>query len=199
MKHLKKLANNGKGVFEEECENYMRGKENIPYIIQDLYSAFIDGCNVVTQKPHESAIDYAEEYISKKSSDVVYTLMDIEKAFREGAKKMADEWHKSRVKITAKKVAKASKLICAGSQLMTIADNFNKEAERLVSNEFTQTHIKNQYTEMQELFSELSKRFKAWNEECANIFLNLSVEDNYRWGEENDKLEYAVRKIMKID
>lgn len=199
MKTLKKLANNGRGVFEEECQRYMKSVEDRPYFISELRTAFIDGCNTVTVDQHEMAIPLADEYISKKSPDVIYVSMDIERAYREGAKRIADEWHKSQVKMTSRRVEKASKLICAGSQLMSVADNFNKEAERLMSNEFNQTQILNKYKEIKGLFEELRAKFKEWNEQCAGIFLNLSVEDNFRWGEEGEKLEYAIRKVMKID
>jgi hypothetical protein len=53
--------------------------------------------------------------------------------------------------------------------------------------------------EIKGLFEELRTKFKEWNKQCAGIFLNLSVEDNFRWGEEGEKLEYAIRKVMKID
>jgi hypothetical protein len=199
MKTLKKLANNGRGVFEDTCDEYKKTLQDRPYYISELRDAFVDGCNAVTQEQHELALPFAEEYISKKSADVVYVSMDIERAYREGAKKMAEEYQKSRALITARRVRKATRLICAGSQLMSIADNFNKEAEGLVSNEFKQTKISNIYSEMQELFAELSTKFKQWNEECAGIFLNLSSEDCVRWGEEGEKIEYQVRRIMEID
>lgn len=199
MKILNKMANGGKGVFEDICEEYMKSKTQYIYTIGDIYRAYIDGCNAVSQTQHDLAIPFAEEYVSKKSSDVSYVQIDIEKAFRDGAKRMAEEWEKSQVKMTSRRVEKASKLICAGSQLMSVADNFNKEAERLMSNEFNQTQILNKYKEIKGLFEELRTKFKEWNKQCSGIFLNLSVEDNFRWGEEGEKLEYAIRKVMKID
>lgn len=199
MKHLKKLANNGRGVFEANVEEYMKTKPKIPYTIQDLYRAYIDGCNVVSVTQHDSAIPLAEAYIAKKSSDVVYSVTHIELAFREGAKAIAQEWEKTQVKISVRNTEKAAKLICACSQLMSLADNFNKEAERLMSNSFTTLQIKNEYTEIKDMFKGLSDKFKVWNEQCSSIFLGLSIDDNFKWGEENEKLEYAVRKVMKID
>lgn len=199
MKHLKKLANNGRGVFEEEVESYMKTKPRIPYTIQDIYRAYIDGCNVVSVTQHDSAIPLAEAYIAKKSADAVYPVTHIELAFREGAKAIAQEWEKTQVKISVRNTEKAAKLICACSQLMSLADNFNKEAEQLMSNSFTTLQIKNEYTELMDMFKSLSEKFKNWNEQCSSIFLGLSSDDNYKWCVENEKLEYAVKKVMKID
>lgn len=199
MKHLNKMTYNGKGVFEDSLDEYMRTKPDDVYFISDLYQAFIEGCNVVTQCQHEKAIPYAEEFKTTKSPDLIYTRMDIELAYRTGAKKMAEEWEKSRAVITAKKVEKASKLICACSQLMTIADNFNKEAEKLMSHELMDFVVKNNHIDLKGKFDELIEDFRKWNESCAGIFLNLSIDDSFRWGDENERLERSVRKIMKID
>lgn len=199
MKYLNKMTYNCKGVFEESCEEYMRDKKGGAYLISDLYKAFIEGCNVVTQQQHENAILYAEEFKATKSPDVVYTPHDVELAYRAGAKKIAEEWEKSRVTVTAKKVEKASKLICACSQLMSIADNFNKEAEKLMSHDLMDFVVKNKHLDLKAKFEEIKAEFREWNNACADIFLNLSINDNYRWGEENEKIERSVRKIMKID
>ena len=199
MKYINKMTYNGKGVFEDSIEEYMRTMTSDVYFISDLYKAFIEGCNVVTQCQHEKAIPFAEEFKATKSPDVIYTKMNIEAAYRAGAKKMAEEWEKSRAVITKKKVEKASKLICACSQLMTIADNFNKEAERLMSHDLMGFEVKNNHIDLKGKFDELIEDFRKWNESCADIFLNLSVDDSFRWGDENERLERSVRKIMKID
>ena len=199
MKMLNKMGNNGKGVFEDSCEEYMRTKQDRPYLISELYTAFIDGCNTVTIDQHEMAIPLADEYISKKSPDVIYVSMDIERAYREGAKRIADEWHKSREKMTVRRISKAAQLICAGSQLMSLADNFNKEAERLMSNEFKQTQIGNKYLEIKGLLDQVSTIFREWNKECECIFSSMSMPDLIKWGDDGEKLEYAVKKVLKID
>ena len=199
MKTLKKLANNGRGVFEEECQEYMKSVEDRPYFISELRTAFIDGCNTVTVDQHEMAIPLADEYISKKSPDVIYVSIDIERAYREGAKRIAEEWHKSREKMTVRRISKAAQLICAGSQLMSLADNFNKEAERLMSNEFKQTQIGNKYLEIKDLLDQVSTIFKEWNQECECIFKSMSMPDLIKWGDDGEKREYAVKKVLKID
>ena len=180
-------------TLNETCEEYLESQNSSIFIVHDLYKAVIAGCNDITAMQQDKAIAWAEEYISMKDKDLVYTISDVEKAFRYGAKRMADFVDSQKLLLTKERLQKASKLICAGSQLMSVADNFNKEAEKLLSIAgIKEIEIANKWLEIAKLFKEL-------HQECAKTFMSFSDDECYEWGEENDKIEYAVRKIMKID
>lgn len=180
-------------TLNETCEEYLESQNSPIFIVHDLYKAVIAGCNDITATQQDKAIAWAEEYISMKDKDLVYTISDVEKAFRYGAKRMADFVDSQKLLLTKERLQKASKLICAGSQLMSVADNFNKEAEKLLSIAgIKEIEIANKWLEIAKLFKEL-------HQECAKTFMSFSDDECYEWGEENDKIEYAVRKIMKID
>ena len=180
-------------VFEEICKEYLASQGGPIFIVQDLYKAVIDGCNTMTTKQHNNALVYAEEYISKKDKDLVYTLCDLENAFRFGAKRMAEIVEKERNAISARRREKAAKLIRAGQQLMTLAESFNIEAEELLSIEgISEMVIVNKWAELKEIFKEVNKS----NEK---FFYSLSQKECVKWGDTNEKIEYAVRKVMKID
>lgn len=182
-----------KKTLNETCEEYLESQNSPIFIVHDLYKAVIAGCNDITTTQQYKAIAWAEEYISMKDKDLVYTISDVEKAFRYGAKRMADFVDSQKIVLTKERLQKASKLICAGSQLMSVADNFNKEAEKLLSIAgIKEIEITNKWLEIAKLFKEL-------HQECAKTFMSFSDDECYEWGEENDKIEYAVRKIMKID
>lgn len=180
-------------TLDEACEDFLEAHAAPIYTVQDLYKAVIAGCNEMTTRQHDNAIVYADEYISRKNSDLVYTLHDLENAYRFGAKKMAEIIEKEMDAISAQRREKATKLIRAGQQLMTLAESFNNEAEQLLSIDgLTETTITNKWTELKEIFKEVNKS----NEK---FFYGLSQQECIKWGDINEKIEYAVRKAMKID
>lgn len=180
-------------TFEEIVEDFIESQGRDVFVVQDLHKAVIAGCNEMTTRQHDNAVVYADEYVSMKHKDLVYTASDVEKAFRYGARRMAEFVDSQKIVLTKEKLQKASKLICAGSQLMLMADNFNKEAEKLLSIDgIKETVITNKWLEIAKLFKEL-------HEDSMKVFMSLTPDESYDWGDESEKLEYAVRKIMKID
>lgn len=180
-------------TLDDACKEFLESQVAPIFIVQDLYKAVIAGCNEMTTRQHDNAIVYAEEYISKKDKDSVYTLHDLENAYRFGAKKMAVIVEQEMNAISAQRREKAAKLIRAGQQLMSLAQNFNNEAEKLLSVDgISETIITNRWAELNEIFSDVNKS----NEK---FFLGLSQKECIKWGELNEKIEEAVRKVMKID
>lgn len=106
---------------------------------------------------------------------------------------MAEIIEKEMNAISKQRREKATKLIRAGQQLMTLAESFNNEAERLLSIDgLVETVITNKWAELKEIFKEINKS----NEK---FFYGLSQKECIKWGDINEKIEYAVRKVMKID
>ena len=180
-------------TFEDACKEFLQTQIAPVFIVQDLYKAVIAGCNEMTTRQHDNAIVYAEEYIAKKDKDLSYTISDLERAYRFGANKMAVIIEQEMNAMSAQRREKASKLIRAGQQLMTLAESFNDEAEKLLSIDgLTKMEITNKWAELKAIFKEVNKS----NEK---FFLGLSQKECVRWGDINEKIEYAVRKAMKID
>lgn len=180
-------------TFEDACKEFLQTQTAPVFIVQDLYKAVIAGCNEMTTRQHDNAVVYAEEYIAKKDKDLVFTIHDVENAYRFGANKMAVIIEQEMNAISARRRERASKLIRAGQQLMTLAESFNKEAEQLLSIDgLSQMVITNKWSELKTIFKEINKS----NEK---FFLGLSQKDCIKWGDINERIEYAVRKVMKID
>lgn len=180
-------------TFEDSCKEFLQAQVAPIFIVQDLYKAVIAGCNEMTTRQHDNAVVYAEEYISKKDKDLVFTIHDIENAYRFGAQKMAIIVDREIAAISAQRREKATKLIRAGQQLMSLAESFNNEAEKLMTVDgLSEMVIINKWAELKELFKEINKS----NEK---FFLKLSQKECIKWGDINEKIEYAVRKAMKID
>lgn len=180
-------------TFEDACKEFLQTQIAPVFIVQDLYKAVIAGCNEMTTRQHDNAIVYAEEYIAKKDKDLSYTISDLERAYRFGANKMAVIIEQEMNAMSAQRREKASKLIRAGQQLMTLAESFNDEAEKLLSIDgLTKMEITNKWAELKAIFKEVNKS----NEK---FFLGLSQKECVKWGDINEKIEYAVRKAMKID
>ena len=108
-------------TFEDACKEFLQTQIAPVCIVQDLYKAVIAGCNEMTTRQHDNAIVYAEEYIAKKDKDLSYTISDLERAYRFGANKMAVIIEQEMNAMSAQRREKASKLIRAGQQLMTLA------------------------------------------------------------------------------
>ena len=180
-------------TLDDACKEFLESQVAPYFIIHDLYKAVITGCNEMTTRQHDNAVVYAEEYIAKKDKDLVFTIHDVENAYRFGANKMAVIIEQEMNAISARRRERASKLIRAGQQLMTLAENFNKEAEQLLSIDgLSQMVITNKWSELKAIFKEINKS----NEK---FFLGLSQKDCIKWGDINERIEYAVRKVMKID
>lgn len=183
----------GQKTFEDACKEFLQAQTAPVFIVQDLYKAVIAGCNEMTTRQHDNAIIYAEEYIAKKDKDLSYTISDLERAYRFGANKMAVIIEQEMNAMSAQRREKATKLIRAGQQLMTLAESFNDEAEKLLSIDgLTKMEITNKWAELKAIFKEVNKS----NEK---FFLGLSQKECVKWGDINEKIEYAVRKAMKID
>ena len=85
------------------------------------------------------------------------------------------------------------KLICAGEQMMTLAEMFSKEAQGCLSKRgLFKTEIKND-------FGKLAKMLKNINAQVKRVFLDFSPDESLDWAEDADSLENAVRDIFKID
>lgn len=182
-----------KKTLDETCKEYLESQVAPIFIVHDLYKAVIAGCNDMTTRQHDNAAIWAEEYISTKDKDLWYTLHDLENAYRFGAKRMAEIVEKEMNAISKQRREKATKLIRAGQQLMTLAESFNNKAERLLSIDgLAETVITNKWAELKEIFKEVNKS----NEK---FFYGLSQKECIKWGDINEKIEYAVRKAMKID
>jgi uncharacterized protein (DUF885 family) len=180
-------------TLDETCKEYLESQVAPIFIVHDLYKAVIAGCNDMTPRQHDNAVTWAEEYISNKNKDLTYTLHDLENAYRFGAKKIAELIEEEMNAISKRRREKATKLIRAGQQLMTLAESFNNEAENLLSIDgLAKTIITNKWTELKEIFKEINKG----NEK---FFYGLSQKECIKWGDVNEKIEYAVRKAMKID
>lgn len=180
-------------TLDETCNEFLLAQTAPIFIAYDLYKAVIAGCNDMTPRQHDNAVIWAEEYISNKDKDLSYTLQDLENAYRFGAKKIAELIEEEMNAISKRRREKATKLIRAGQQLMTLAESFNNEAENLLSIDgLAKTIITNKWTELKEIFKEINKG----NEK---FFYGLSQKECIKWGDINEKMEYAVRRIMKID
>jgi hypothetical protein len=179
--------------FEDIVKAYLDAQVGPMFIVADLYKAVIAGCNEMTERQHENAAKWAEEYKRMKDEDLVYTLQDVEKAFRYGANKMAALVEETARQISIRNKQKAAKLISAGYHLMTIADCFTKEAEASLSvDNLVKTEIESKWKEIAQLFKEI-------NEKHSRVFNNFTADEGYEWGEETEKIEYYVRKLMRID
>lgn len=182
-----------KRTLDDACKEFLESQVAPIFIVQDLYKAVIAGCNEMTTRQHDNAIVYAEEYIVKKDKDLSYTISDLERAYMYGAQKMAVIVEREMNAMSAQRREKASKLIRAGQQLMTLAESFNNEAERLMTVDgISEMVITNRWAELKAIFKELNKS----NEK---FFYGLSQQECIKWGDINEKIEYAVRKAMKID
>lgn len=182
------------------CEQFRQDiKDYELFTVADLQRAVLFGCNSVTGKQHDKAQEIVDEYIRYKSKDVHYSSGDMVKAFEAGCRIMSDvvdkENEKVRMSMRVKKedMQKAMKLISAGQQMMDLANNFCKEAERALTKQGEyRTGIKNDFGKLKnflrQIYSQVEKVYKGFtDDEC------------YEWGEDGEKLEEAVREIFKID
>lgn len=182
------------------CEQFRQDIRNdLLFTVADLQRAVLFGCNTVTDKQHAKAQEIADEYIKYKDKTLVYTEGDMVKAFEAGCRIMSDvvdkENEKVRMSMRVKKedMQKAMKLISAGQQMMDLANNFCKEAERALTKQGEyRTGIKNDFGKLKnflrQIYSQVEKVYKGFtDDEC------------YEWGEDGEKLEEAVREIFKID
>lgn len=182
------------------CEQFRQDIRNdLLFTVADLQRAVLFGCNTVTDKQHDKAQEIADEYTKHKDKTLVYTEGDMVKAFEAGCRIMSDvvdkENEKIRMSMRVKKedMQKAMKLISAGQQMMDLANNFCKEAERALTKQGEyKTGIKNDFGKLKnflrQIYSQVEKVYKGFtDDEC------------YEWGEDGEKLEEAVREIFKID
>lgn len=187
-------------LFEKAKEKFCRDIRMIPlFILPDLQRAVLEGCNAVSGKERDEARDIADYYVKYKDSSLVYGEIDMLRAFKEGENKMREiiGKEKEKVKLTMlvkrQDLQKAMKLICAGEQMMTLAEMFANEAqERLSKRGVFSTEIKND-------FGKLAKMLKNINAQVKRVFLDFSPDESLDWAEDADSLENAVREIFKID
>lgn len=181
------------------CEEYIKSLTSQFFVVGDLYKAVIEGANFITKKQHECTIEAAEMYVKEKDKDLVYTAGEVERAFKAGARIMLNvteaerekEQHKIRLK--REEMQKLAKLICACEQLMEIADNFNKEAECILSkNNLFRHEIKSEW-------KGIAKKFGSIKSQLSKVFMGFSADEGYDWCMEGEAIENAVREIMKID
>ena len=182
------------------CEQFRQDIRNdLLFTVADLQRAVLFGCNTVTDKQHDKAQEIADEYTKYKDKSLVYTEGDMVKAFEAGCRVMSDvvdkENEKVRMSMRVKKedMQRAMKLISAGQQMMDLANNFCKEAERALTKQGEyRTGIKNDFGKLKnflrQIYSQVEKVYKGFtDDEC------------YEWGEDGEALEEAVRTIFKID
>ena len=187
-------------LFEQAKEKFCRDIRRIPlFVLPDLQRAVLEGCNAVSGKERDEARDIADYYVKYKDSSLVYGEIDMLRAFKEGEDKMREiigkEKEKVKLSMLVKRqdLQKAMKLICAGEQMMTLAEMFANEAqERLSKRGVFSTEIKND-------FGKLAKMLKNINAQVKRVFLDFSPDESLDWAEDADTLENAVREIFKID
>lgn len=175
-------------------------RNDLLFTVGDLHRAVLIGCNSVTNgRQHDKAEEAATEYANAKDKDLVYTEGDMVKAFEAGCRIMAavvdKENEKVRLTMKAKKkdLQKAMKLISAGQQMMDVANEFCKEAERCLTKQGEyRTGIKND-------FGKLKNFFKQIYSQVSRVYLNFTPDEAYEWGEDTGALEDAAREIFKID
>lgn len=187
-------------LFEQAKEKFCRDIRRIPlFVLPDLQRAVLEGCNAVSGKERDEARDIADYYVKYKDPSLVYGEIDMLRAFKEGEDKMREiigkEKEKVKLSMLVKRqdLQKAMKLICAGEQMMTLAEMFANEAqERLSKRGVFSTEIKND-------FGKLAKMLKNINAQVKRVFLDFSPDESLDWAEDADTLENAVREIFKID
>lgn len=187
-------------LFEQAKEKFCRDIRMIPlFVLPDLQRAVLEGCNAVSGKERDEARDIADYYVKYKDPSLVYGEIDMLRAFKEGEDKMREiigkEKEKVKLSMLVKRqdLQKAMKLICAGEQMMTLAEMFANEAqERLSKRGVFSTEIKND-------FGKLAKMLKNINAQVKRVFLDFSPDESLDWAEDADSLENAVRDIFKID
>lgn len=187
-------------LFEQAKEKFCRDIRMIPlFVLPDLQRAVLEGCNAVSGKERDEARGIADYYVKYKDPSLVYGEIDMLRAFKEGEDKMREiigkEKEKVKLSMLVKRqdLQKAMKLICAGEQMMTLAEMFANEAqERLSKRGVFSTEIKND-------FGKLAKMLKNINAQVKRVFLDFSPDESLDWAEDADTLENAVRKIFKID
>jgi hypothetical protein len=121
------------------------------------------------------------------------------KAFEAGCRIMSSvvdkENEKVRLSMKVKKqdLQKAMKLISAGQQLMDVANEFCKEAERCLTKQGEyRTGIKNDFGKLKNFFMQIYSQ-------VSRVYLNFTPDEAYEWGEDTGALEDAAREIFKID
>lgn len=187
-------------LFEKAKEKFCRDIRMIPlFVLPDLQRAVLEGCNAVSGKERDEARGIADYYVKYKDPSLVYGEIDMLRAFKEGENKMREiigkEKEKVKLSMLVKRqdLQKAMKLICAGEQMMTLAEMFANEAqERLSKRGVFSTEIKND-------FGKLAKMLKNINAQVKRVFLDFSPDESLDWAEDADSLENAVREIFKID
>lgn len=187
-------------LFEKAKEKFCRDIRMIPlFVLPDLQRAVLEGCNAVSGKERDEARGIADYYVKYKDPSLVYGEIDMLRAFKEGEDKMREiigkEKEKVKLSMLVKRqdLQKAMKLICAGEQMMTLAEMFANEAqERLSKRGVFSTEIKND-------FGKLAKMLKNINAQVKRVFLDFSPDESLDWAEDADSLENAVREIFKID
>lgn len=182
------------------CEQFRNDIKNSSlFNIADLSRAVLIGCNSVTNKQHDKAQEVADEYVKYKDSSLVYTEGDMVKAFEAGCRIMAaivdKENEKVRMSMRVKRedMQRAMKLISAGQQMMDLASEFCKEAERALTKQGEyRTGIKND-------FGKLKNFFRQIYSQVERVYRGFTPDECYEWGEDGEALEEAVRTIFKID
>lgn len=194
------MKSNIKETLSAACESYLRAMPYQAFTISDIERACYAGCDWNTNgKRHPKAKMIADRYIEGKSMDVTYTPADVARAFTESVKQLSaiierDE-NKKKLGMLLKKqdLSKVVKLLAAGQQLMDLANNFQKEAEELLTKQGVyKTTIKSNFTKM-------SNIFKQTNSLVAKTFKGFTDDEVIDWGEDGEKLEIAVREVFEID
>lgn len=175
-------------------------RNDLLFTVGDLHRAVLAGCNSTSNgRQHDKAAQVATEYANAKDKDLVYTEGDMLKAFEAGCRIMSSvidkENEKVRLSMKVKKqdLQKAMKLISAGQQMMDVANEFCKEAERCLTKQGEyRTGIKND-------FGKLKNFLKQIYSQVSRVYLKFSPDEAYDWGEDTGALEDAAREIFKID
>jgi hypothetical protein len=182
------------------CEQFRNDiKNDLLFTVADLSRAVLTGCNSVTNKQHDKAQEGVDEYVRYKDSSLSYTEGDMVKAFEAGCRIMAaivdKENEKVRMSMRVKRedMQRAMKLISAGQQMMDLASEFCKEAERALTKQGEyRTGIKND-------FGKLKNFFRQIYSQVERVYRGFTPDECYEWGEDGEALEEAVRTIFKID
>lgn len=187
------------GKITAACEMYIKSVATPCYVVADLAKALIAGACFVYPEKEKEAEEAAQIYIEKKDGSLVYTDGDVARAFEVGAKMMMTvknveiQRRKTEIRLNRAEWQKMAKLICACEQLMELADNFNQEAEKILNKKKLMGHqIKSEW-------GWIARKFRNIKSLLKKTYLSFTDEEFIEWGDEGEKIEDAVREIMKID
>lgn len=186
-------------IIESAAKEYINQLPDNLFIVHDLHKAVVAGVKYIAKQDYPYANEIADGYTEDKPKDCVYSGADIVRAYKAGVKIMLgvkereQEKVKAQIRLTKAELQKLAKLICTCEQLMTLADNLNIEAEKLLSkHELFRHNIKSDW-------KDIAKKFGSIKSQLKKTFLSFTDQEFIDWSDEAEMLENVVRELMKID